>query len=364
MTILSKSKNRVGIPLAFTLLFSLVSFPTVQAQQTSQKSSSTQNPEILNVNNVANEGLGSLKLAEKPVELLGGYLAVRMPKEAKAIARPFPIMGAPEPDEHETRVIVDAGKERMVVLAKEQFALAGDDFEKEVKTWVQKWRGKYKFAHLPLAARDLKAVSVIPIDEPDRTRSNDATFVEGIFLQSAQRTIQSLDVYINSPAEKDLARCKLLAHEILLSVVQGKRIRNLTAGERRLGFSKDQDISVKLPKNAMITKQLGPDFVVHHLTLLGSLGAESGSVLIYVGLHPSFKPGEKKGEAKIFGKQIEWRALGKGEGLQTLCAMPSENGLPLKSHIILRAPSEGEIKILKETAESLDLVKTEDPARK
>ena len=58
-----------------------------------------------------------LTLSEKPIELLGGRLSVRMPQGPKIMARSFNIMSAPESEEHETRVVFDAGQERLVLMA-------------------------------------------------------------------------------------------------------------------------------------------------------------------------------------------------------------------------------------------------------
>ncbi len=60
--------------------------------------------------------IGKAILAEKPTGVLGGRLSVRLPEGSRIEARPVPIMGAPESDEHETRVIFDAGKVRLVLL--------------------------------------------------------------------------------------------------------------------------------------------------------------------------------------------------------------------------------------------------------
>jgi hypothetical protein len=268
-------------------------------------------------------------------------------------------MGAPESEEHETRVVFDAGPERLALMAHESFAFAGDDFEQDVKGWVAQWRGKYKVEPCRLPVKALKAVAVIPVSDPDRSRSDDATFVEGIFVQSGDRTIQSLDVYVNAAAEKDLEGCKAVAHQILLSVAPGKKKLDLAAGERRLFvYSKDLEISITVPKNTVATKQVGPDFLVHRLIVLGAVGSDSGGILIYVGGHPDYEPGAKKGEAMVFGKKVEWHSFPRGEGLQTLCDLPIPGDHDLKSHIIIHAPNDAQLNALKQTAESMKLVKT------
>ena len=306
--------------------------------------------------------LGKANLSEKPIEILGGRLSVRMPQGAKTEARLFNIMSAPESEEHETRVVFDEGQERLVLMAHELFAFAGDDFEKDVRGWVANWHGKYVIETLRLSPKELKAIKVFPLNGPDHSRSDDAAFVEGVFVESADGTIQSVDVYVNSVAEKDLEGCKAVAQRILLSVAPGKKHLQLAAGERRLfAYSKDLRISIMVPKNTVATRQDGPDFLVHRLIVLGRLGADSGSIGIYVGGHPSFKPGTKKGEGVIFGKNIEWHTNEKGEGLEVLCKLtiPDDDGL--FAHVWVHAPIDAQLGELKKVAESMKLVGVKEP---
>ena len=112
---------------------------------------------LLSTNTFAGE-LGKATLSNKPIEVLGGRLMVRMPLGGKTVARSFDIMSAPESEEHETRVVFDAGQERLVLMAHENFAFAGDDFEKDVREWVAKWSGKYRIETLQLPTRPKTSV--------------------------------------------------------------------------------------------------------------------------------------------------------------------------------------------------------------
>jgi hypothetical protein len=288
-----------------------------------------------------------------------------MPLGAKIEARPFNIMSVPESEEHETRVVFDAGQERLVLMAHESFALAGDNFEKDVRDWVATWKGKYQIEAVQLPTSGLKTVSVIPLEPPDHSRSDDATFVDGVFVGSDDRTIQSLDVYVNAAAEKDVQGCRAVAHQILMSVAQGKKRLKLAAGERRLfAYSKDLEISVTVPKNMVTTKQVGPDFLVHRLIVLGRLGADSESIGIYVGNHPDFHPGAKRTDGMMFGKKVEWQSFRKGGGLEALCKLPIPGDIPLFAHVWVQAPNEARLGELKQVAESMKLINVKEPASK
>jgi hypothetical protein len=317
---------------------------------------------LLTADNVAGE-IGKATLSEKPIEVLGGRLSIRMPQGAKKEARPFDIMSAPESEEYETRVVFDAGQERLVLMAHESFAFGGDDFENDVRDWVTKWKGKYRIEPIQLPNKGLKTVAVIPVNNPDHTRSDDATFVSGVFVESNDRTIQSLDVYVNAATEKDFEGCKAVAHQILLSVAPGKKELKLEPGERRLfAYSKDLEISVTVPKNMVATKQVGPDFLVHRLITLGRLGADSASIGIYIGNHPDFNRGAKKDDGIMFGKKVEWHSYQQAGDLQALCELPIPGDLHLFAHVWVHAPDDAQLGGLKQVAESMKLVKVRDPA--
>jgi hypothetical protein len=309
--------------------------------------------------------LAKAKLSDKPIEVLGGRLSIRMPETAKKEARPFDIMSAPESEEHETRVIYGAGQERLVLMAHESFAFAGDDFAKDVRDWITKWRGKYRIEPVQLQTSDLRILSVIPANNPDRTRSDDATFVEGLFVESSDRTIQSLDVYVNTAAAEDLEGCRAVARRILLSLAPGKKELKFAAGERRLfAYSKDMEISVTVPQGMVATQQFGPDFLVHRLIVLGRLGADSASIGIYVGNHPDFNQGAKKGEGMMFRKKVEWYSSRQQGDLQVLCRLPIPDEPSLFAHVWVHAPDDAQRKELRQVAESMKLVKVRDPASK
>jgi hypothetical protein len=313
-----------------------------------------------------NERLGDATLAEKPMEVLGGRLTVRMPQGSQSRARGHSIMAAPASEQQETRIAFDAGPERLVLMAEEVFAFGGDDFEKNVQEMLAKTGRKFKANLLPIPAKGLKAVVVTPVHDPDRSRSNDATFVEGIFVQSDDRTIQSLDVYVNRAAEKNLKDCRMLAHRILTSVAPGGKKLQLEAGERRLfAYSRDLEISIVVDKDTAVTTQKGPDFLVHRIVVLGQLGTDSDGIGVYVGNHPHFKPGAKKESGTVFGKKIDWYSpVGRGRGLETCCELPIPGNDHFQAHIWVFAGNDARLATMKQIAETMKLVKPKEPAAK
>jgi hypothetical protein len=325
--------------------------------------------------------LGKQPLSESRTRVLGGHLTVRMPKGAKVEARPHALMSAPEPEEHETRVVLDDGNERLVLLAREAFAFAGSDFEGSVRRVVADWErhlgGKYGVRPKALQSKGCRAVSVVPA-APDRRRSDDAAFIAGLFVASADGTVQTLDVYVNPAAAADPAGCAAIAEKVLSSVAPGPKPLRLAAGERRLdAFSDEVEIAVTVPEGTAATKQAGPDFLVHRLIALGPLGGEQSSVGIYLGDHPDFRPGPSAGEGTLFGKKVRWHASADGKGLEATCevplpggggrgggpgkkpeaAPPDPGGPPLIAHVWIQAADQDHLRALRRAAESTRLVK-------
>jgi hypothetical protein len=301
--------------------------------------------------------IGEAKLAENPIEVLGGRLTVRAPQGAKLQAPPHSIMGAAESEQRETRVIFDAGQERMVLMVHEAFALAGDDFENGVRKWVAEFPAKYRIESDKHIAKGLRAVTVTPVNNPDHSHSNDATFVAGVLVASADQTIQSLDVYVNAAAEKDLEGCKRVARAILSSAAPGKKQLQLAAGQRRLfAYSKDVEISIVVPENTAAMTQVGDDFLVHRLIVLERLGIDSGGIGVYVGEHPDFRPKLKTGEGTMFGQKIEWHSSHEGKGLETVCKLPVP-GHKLTAHVWIHASNKAQLATLQQAAETMTLVK-------
>ena len=108
-----------------------------------------------------------------------------------------------------------------------------------------------------------------PHNAPDHSRSDDATFVEGTCVKIRRSNNSVARMSTSMPAgERPGGVCRTIGHRILLSVAPGKKRLRLAAGERRLAFSNDLEISIMVPRNTAVTKQVGPDFLVQCLIVL------------------------------------------------------------------------------------------------
>src|SRR5437879_1310614 len=86
--------------------------------------------------------LSKLALGKQPTVLLGGRLSVVMPPGANVQPSGHDIMAAPTSSEEETRVVVDAEKERLVLMAYELYALSGGNLERAARADVAGSWGK------------------------------------------------------------------------------------------------------------------------------------------------------------------------------------------------------------------------------
>ena len=90
---------------------------------------------ILAVDSTSSGGeLGKLTLQDKPLELLGGRVLMMMPEGAKVEPRKAAnIMGADPSADAEGRIVLDAGSERLVLMAQETFQWADKNFKEVIE---------------------------------------------------------------------------------------------------------------------------------------------------------------------------------------------------------------------------------------
>lgn len=306
--------------------------------------------------------IGKQALSTTATNLLNDRLTIRMPEGARVQARPVDIMSAPESEDDETRVTFDAGEERLVVMVHELFGLAGDDLDRDVQATVAQWGEKgaqYRLVRSPSKA--LRAVDVLPA--PGKPQGTEAIFVRGMFVALPDSTVQTVFVYVNPEAAKDLAGCSAAAERILATVAPGARKLRADGGERRLAtLAPDAEILVSVPKNVVVTTQLGRDFLVQRIRVLGRLGQSSDSIGLYLGHAPSFKPAKKASDGTLFGKRITWQAGGEGKELEALVELSRVAGPPDYAHVWIIASNDDRLAALKRVAESMKLVKKAKPA--
>jgi len=250
--------------------------------------------------------LGALKPKGKPLLLLAGRLSMKMPPGSRLEARQASIMAAPEASQDESRVVLDAGPERLVVMVNEVFALAGADFETVVRKEASSSTGdvRFKVEALKTGSPKLKAWALVP----SKLAGGEANLVLASYLAAPDGTVQLVRFYVNPAGAKDARGCAALARAVHATLLPGARKLARQGGVRELGGH--AKLQVTTPRGYVATLQPGPDFEVHHLRKLAPMGTPGPSLGVYIGGHPSFQHKQRGGVDPKQVKQRKGRLLG------------------------------------------------------
>jgi hypothetical protein len=309
------------------------------------------------------ESLSKLALGEQPIPLLGGRLSVRMPAAAKAQARGHSIMEAPASNEDETRVMVDAENERLVLMAYELYALSGGNLEKAVRAEAANSLGKdaatINLEKLPVAP-PLTAVVVVP-ERQDGTR--EANLVLGLYVGSGDGTVQYLAFYANPAGARDAAGVAALCRKIAATVSAGSQRLSSQAGARSFpGFINDRLVAT-VPEGFVASVQEGPDFSVYRLRKLVRLGEQPSVCGIYLGGHPAYihrqteAPPDKVTPLKgrLLGREVKWQNWSTAKGAMSEVIVRYPKGKGMRMHVFCTAGSLDDVKALQAVAETLSV---------
>ncbi|MGA1870954.1 MAG: hypothetical protein ACMUJM_20650 [bacterium] len=266
---------------------------------------------ILYVNLYADLKKDNALYDEIVIELLDGRLSVSMPKGSKIEARHFNIMSAQKPAKEETRVVFEEDNKKLVLMAFETFLKANANFESTLKKEIQEW------------AKDEKGSFKIQKDQNGRylifpesfNTSDEAIFIQGLYIVNFDETVQWLAVYVNPYLFKNINKSKKLSNRIINSVKKGCNELDVREGKKKLSIYNDKnELLIEFPKGYVHTVQEGPDFLVHRIREITDFGSTGNIVGIYVGGHPSFFHSKydkeeikiKKVKRTFLCKKIEW----------------------------------------------------------
>lgn len=299
--------------------------------------------------------LARLELSEK-MEALGGRVLLRLPDGARDEARQSSIMGAPESSDGESRFVITAGDDRMVVMVWELFALAPDDLLAGVKAELGGEAADSELSPFQTADPAIRAVRSRP-KQP--VVDNNAVLIDSAFLSLADGTVLSIGVYVNQPAFADLSGVQALATGIFGSIQGGTRVLDRQAGPRTLG-----ELTMTVPIDVVVSRQAGPDFTVYLLRKLRRLGgAPPGTIGVYVGDHPAYIHSRReysdlpvtKEKGRLLGREVEWDSWKTAEGMQTQEVIePLDRSHPARQvHVFVTAQDRDIAEVLRRAAESL-----------
>ncbi|MCA9611799.1 MAG: hypothetical protein KC586_03465 [Myxococcales bacterium] len=246
--------------------------------------------------------------------LLNGRLHMRPVEGARVEPRPWNIMGAPEPDAAESRLYLDAGDDKIVVMVYELFARAGSDVEAQVAHDAERSFGGRLERAIPLGG-GLRGYHVVP-DTIDTSR--EAVFTYALYVISPDDTMQVLAFYVSPSLGRD-GRDACLALAL-------RSARTLRPGSRRLQLGGDfvltagsKNLHLTLPPNHTAFTQEGPDFWVHRVREVVDFGHEAAGAFVYFGGHPSRErlPGTPR-EMPLLGVPTAWTVAPEGTRAEAL----------------------------------------------
>ncbi len=299
------------------------------------------------------------ELAAASVALLNGGLRIRIPSGAVIQARRAGIMAAEASADEESRVVVDYGPERMVLMVYETFSRASSDFEGAVKKEIGSTSKKVEVWSLQ---RPLRGVAHWP---NTKSWTAEANPLMGLYVLRSDRTVQHLVFLVNPAAARELEAWESLARKITASVSEGETSLARQA-PRELRF---EGLAVTAPDGYVATNDRGPDFSVYHLHKMTEFGEPPCSLNVYLGGYPKALPTGplvKTSDAVLFGASAQWR-----ETVRTFPAGYTENSEPvisteaifllrrgpppLYAHIFLESGNSAQTDELKQIAASLRL---------
>ena len=145
------------------------------------------------------DSFAQLRISTTKTEVLAGRLILSVPDQAKSRPLQHGIMAAPESDSEQTRIMIDAGEQRMVLMEYELFARAPadlGDLEGPAQKMTRHFPMKVKFQKWSLAA-PLRAVAYFPVSP---ARDQEANFVMGVFVAGSDGSVRNFMWYINPSA--------------------------------------------------------------------------------------------------------------------------------------------------------------------
>jgi len=267
--------------------------------------------------------LGQKILAPTTTPLLNGRLLLRFPEGAMLPPRRSSLMGAEESSEEETRAIIDAGSERMVVLTEEWFTLADHSFPERCKEHLlRNFYQDAQFEQISVQHPKLQVYVAIPSRLELQREAIPILFA---MIGHTDNTIQKITFFLNPKAAFDQAGALGLALRMLSTLDVGPRQLELQGGTRQMG-----PFSLALPEGYALTQKRGIDFEVYRAESVLLWNSDKYSRLsIYTGGHPSYqyrqyglREPESRKKGKLLGQDIEWQIWKDGEDIRIEAIVP------------------------------------------
>ena len=245
------------------------------------------------------------------ISLLNDRFSFTFPDSAKNTARAKDIMSADRNEDKETRVVYDINDKRIVFFAEEMYLKSISDLEASLR--------KESTAEYPLTVKQLfnkDSVFGITLTPSVFDSTKQAILTSILVIKNADNTLSRMSVYLNAKAYANKKTFDAIVDGVYASFKKGTRRLSLDARtEKFKALNTTTTLSVKLPKDYIVTKDRGVDFEVYNVRKVPAYGAEDrGGIIVYFGFYPSpfsteyqlvnFKTAETNGEFRQ--EKIKW----------------------------------------------------------
>jgi hypothetical protein len=293
--------------------------------------------------------LGERALGARPIDLLDGRLTIRLPEGAELSA------DDDARTEEESAVVLDAGADRLVLLAEETFALAGPDLASAAARVLPSFGGgpgKVEVVELPSG---LRAAILIP-DSPAIGR---ALMLLTVLVAHPDGTTQRLGIAVDAGKAPEREGCIELARRIVGTLAVGPRALERDAATRTLALDDGEALELDHPAGWILTA--GPSSNARSFMLRKPVGYDLSAPIILIAWGPKpnhqDNPAAIKGPGKLLGATVDWQMWAKEtEGLvsvfmDALAPDPARPGYFV--YVVIAAPDKDTLNEARAIAESL-----------
>jgi hypothetical protein len=275
--------------------------------------------------------LSGLQIGELRAPLLAEHLVLRLPA-GSWLQEAEPENGQPaEPETRQTMVVMDAGEQRMVLMARE-LQRSTDDFEQRAARYYAPLAKEHGSLHVTALDPPSGGLHMLVLQPPDAAGTAAPVPLFWAAVANTDGSVQELSFYVNSAGATDLPAARSLARRILATLRPGPRRLPDAVHVQKLEVLGDDGLSLELPGGVAYSCQRGADYLVHHVELVVPLGEVGGSLGLYEGSAPkTLDDSLPHTEATILGHGAEWY-LGESQG---------EQGTGFSADVIVPNPGKG-----------------------
>jgi hypothetical protein len=221
----------------------------------------------------------------KKQDLLNNKFWLTLPANAKSIPRVADIMAADPNKDMETRIFIEFGDAKLVLMASETFILASDNFLTELNKAEP---ASDDFSRKILTSGDSMVTILNTPHEYDS--ASQAILINSLLIKNPDQTVSRVDAYIDGNGFANKDEFVKLSEKIFSTITKGGRKINLSARkEERTIFGTKSKLIFSLPANYFLTVDEKYDFGVFKINQFRKLSDTTfASLTVYTGHHPSY----------------------------------------------------------------------------